>query len=257
MAGVMTWQRRLLRCVSVTTVLVTWEITAHLNITSSFLLPAFSDILLRLFRELAGSDMPLAVGYTIARALTGFCLAAVVGIPLGLLIARVAIVRWCLDPLLSVGLPTPKIAFLPLFVLWFGVFDEPKILMAAFNAIFPIIAATWAGTQSVDKFLLWSASSMGARRPELLWEVALPAALPSILTGLQIGLPIALIVTIVSEMASGGEGLGGFMIVAMRMADSPGVFVGLVTTAFVGFVLVKGMEYGRRSLLVWHEETQS
>jgi ABC-type nitrate/sulfonate/bicarbonate transport system permease component len=254
MAGRMTWQRRLLRCSSVTVVLLAWEITARSHVYSAFLLPSVSGILVRLLHELGGSDLPAAIGYTISRALAGFVLAAAVGIPLGVLIARVSIVRWFFDPLFSVGLPTPKIAFLPIFILWFGVFDAPKILMAAFNAVFPIIVATWAGAQSIDKFLLWSAASTGARRHEILWDVVLPAAMPSILTGLQIGIPFALIVTVVSEMATGGDGLGGYMIVAMRLADSPGVFVGLLCTGFVGFVMLKLMEYARRRLLVWHEE---
>ncbi len=257
MAGVMTWQRRLRRCISLVLILLAWETTAQLHIFSAFLLPPLSDVLGRLANEFTRSDLPEAIFFTVTRSLAGFGLAVAVGVPLGLLIARVRIIRWFLDPIVSFGLPTPKIAFLPIFILWFGVFDESKVYMAAFNAIFPIIVATWAGSDSVDKYLVWSANSLGARRSQVLWEVVLPAGLPSIMTGLQIALPFALIITIIAEMSTGGEGLGGYMVVAMRMADSPGVFGGLFCTAVVGFILQKLMEILRSRLLVWHEETQA
>src|SRR5258708_11822412 len=80
------------------------------------------------------------------------------------------------------------------------------------------------------------------------------AALPEIFTGLQVALPIGLIVEIVSEMAMGGEGIGGTIIMQMRFADSPGVFSGIVAIAVVGSILVKAMELIRRRLLVWHPE---
>jgi ABC-type nitrate/sulfonate/bicarbonate transport system permease component len=149
----------------------------------------------------------------------------------------------------------PKIAFLPVFILWFGVFDASKILMAAFSAVFPVIVASWAAAEGVERVMLWSALSLGAGQRQLLWEIALPAALPQIFTGLQVALPISLIVEIVSEMAMGGEGIGGTIITEMRFADSPGVFSGIIAIAIVGSILVKAMELIRRRLLVWHSET--
>lgn len=256
MAAVMTWQRRLTRCVGVGIVLLAWQITTQLNFVSTFLLPPLTDIFSRMGQELLGSELPMAIISTILRSLAGFFLAVAAGIPLGLMIAKVGVVRWLLDPIVSLGLPSPKIAFLPIFILWFGVFDESKVLMAAFSSIFPIIAATWAGSAAVDRFYLWSAANMGAKPGAIVWEVVLPAALPSILTGVQIALPYALIVTIIAEMSTGGEGLGGYMIFAMRLADSVAVFVGLFCTAFVGFLMLKIMEYVRYRLLIWHEESQ-
>jgi ABC-type nitrate/sulfonate/bicarbonate transport system permease component len=170
--------------------------------------------------------------------------------------ARNAVVRWFFDPIVSVGFPMPKIAFLPIFMLWFGLYDLSKISMATFNAIFPVITATMAATQGVDRQMLWSARSLGASDRQLLWEIVLPAALPQILTGLQVALPISMIVTIVTEMLMGGLGLGGAMIQASRFADSPGVFAGIVEIAVAGFCLVKGMALLRRRLLAWHQEAQ-
>jgi len=170
--------------------------------------------------------------------------------------ARVAPIRWFFDPLLSAGFPMPKIAFLPIFVLWFGLFDVSKIVMVAFSAIFPVVASTYQGTQGVDKWPLWSARALGAKERELLWEVILPLAMPQILTGLQIALPVALITTVVTEMLMSGTGIGGSMINAGRFADSVGVFAGIVEIAIMGLVVIRGVEAVRRRILVWHAETR-
>ncbi|HEX9490152.1 MAG TPA: ABC transporter permease [Stellaceae bacterium] len=254
MAGMKALRHGLLRWVSILALLAAWEIVARAHVVSAFLLPAFSTVMARLAGDVISGELLPGIGLTLYRALAGFSLAAAAGVAVGILIARSPLARWFLDPLVSIGLPMPKIAFLPVFILWFGVFDTAKILMAAFSAVFPVIVASWAAAEGVERAMLWSALSLGAGRRQLLWEIALPAALPQIFTGLQVALPIALIVEIVSEMAMGGEGIGGTIIMQMRFADSPGVFSGIVAIAVVGSILVKAMELIRRRLLVWHPE---
>jgi ABC-type nitrate/sulfonate/bicarbonate transport system permease component len=247
--------RGLSRWASILALLAAWEILARAHVFSDFLLPSFSGVIVRLAGDVVSGDLLLGVGLTLYRALAGFALAAGAGVAIGILIARLPLARWFFDPLVSIGLPMPKIAFLPVFILWFGVFDASKILMAAFSAVFPVIVASWAAAENVERVMLWSALSLGAGRRQLLWEIALPASLPQIFTGLQVALPISLIAEIVSEMAMGGEGIGGTIITEMRFADSPGVFSGIIAIAIVGSILVKAMELIRRRLLVWHPET--
>jgi ABC-type nitrate/sulfonate/bicarbonate transport system permease component len=169
--------------------------------------------------------------------------------------SRSRLVHWFFDPIISVGFPMPKIAFLPVIILWLGVYDVAKISIVVFDATFPVVTATLAGIAAVEKELLWSARNMGANEREMMWQVVLPAASPQILTGLQVALPIALIVEIIAEMVMGGYGLGGAMMGASRFANSPGVFAGIVEIAVVGFFLIKAMAMIRRRLLVWHQET--
>jgi ABC-type nitrate/sulfonate/bicarbonate transport system permease component len=254
MAGVNALARGLLRWVSILALLALWQAFAEAHVVSAFLLPAFSTVVVRLFHDTISGDMVWAVALTLYRAFAGLALAGLLGIAIGIMVARVPLVRWFFDPLISVGLPMPKIAFLPVFILWFGVFDTSKILMTAFSAVFPVIVASSAAAEGVETVLLWSALSLGAGRRQLLWEIALPASLPQIFTGLQVAMPIALIVEIISEMAMGGEGLGGSIMTEMRFADSPGVFAGILAIAIVGAGLVRAMELIRRRLLVWHPE---
>jgi ABC-type nitrate/sulfonate/bicarbonate transport system permease component len=248
---------RLAPWASVLAFVLTWATVAHSGAVTPFMLPAPEVVAARIWADATGGDLFRNLGLTLYRALAGFTIAALLGVPLGILIARQRTARWFFDPLVSVGFPMPKIAFLPIITLWLGFHDVSKISMVVFDAIFPVITAAAAGTAGVDRQLLWSARSLGASDRQLLREVILPAALPTILTGLQVALPIALIVCIVAEMMTGGAGLGGSMITASRFADSPGVFAGIVEIALVGYLLVKLMAALRAHLLAWHPEAQA
>ena len=233
-----------------------WEVSSRSGVVSAFLLPPLSAVLERVWDDALSGELVINLGLTLYRALAGFAIAALGGVVLGIVMTRSKFIRWFFDPIVSVGFPMPKIAFLPIFVLWLGLYDVSKIAMAAFNAVFPVIVATMAAAEGVERELLWSARSLGAGERLLLREIILPAALPQIMTGLQVALPIAMIVTIVTEMLMAGQGLGGAMIAASRFADSPGVFAGIVEIAVAGLCLVKGMTALRRRLLIWHQEAQ-
>jgi ABC-type nitrate/sulfonate/bicarbonate transport system permease component len=244
------------RVASVVVVLAAWELFSRTGAVTPFVLPSLSDVIVRIWTDGVSGDLWVNIGLTLYRALAGFAIASVVGIALGMAISRVAAFRWFFDPIISVGFPMPKIAFLPVVILWLGVFDVSKISMVVFDAVFPVVTATIIGLQGVDRILLWSARNMGAKESQILWQISFPAALPQIFTGLQVALPIALIVAIVTEMLMGGYGLGGAMMTASRYADSRGVFAGIVEIAIVGYVLVKLMAVVRRRLLIWHSEAQ-
>jgi ABC-type nitrate/sulfonate/bicarbonate transport system permease component len=243
-----------LQSVSVIALAIAWELFARSGAVTMFVLPPLSAVISRIFTDAASGDLAVNTGVTLYRALTGFVIAGLAGVALGMAICRNAVARWFFDPIVSIGFPMPKIAFLPVVILWLGVYDTSKIAMVVLDAIFPVITATIIGIQGVDRHLVWSARNMGAGEREILWQVSLPAALPQIMTGLQVALPIALIVAIVAEMMMGGYGLGGGMMTASRFADSRGVFAGIVEIAIVGYVLVKLMAVLRRRLLLWHQE---
>ena len=242
------------RVVSVVALLAAWELVARSGVVTPFQLPALSKVLERIWSDALSGDLALNTAVTLYRAMVGFVIAAVGGVVLGLAMSRNALTRWFFDPIISVGFPMPKIAFLPVVMLWLGVFDVSKITMIVFDAIFPVVAATIIAIQGVERELIWSARNMGAGERELLWQVVLPAALPTIMTGLQVALPLSLIVAVVTEMLMGGYGLGGAMMTASRFANSVGVFAGIVEIAVVGYALVKIMALTRRRLLIWHQE---
>ena len=173
---------------------IAWEWFATSGKVTPFMLPPLSDVLVRIWHDATTGDLAISTALTLYRALAGFSISALGGVALGLAMSRSVGVRWFFDPIVSVGFPMPKIAFLPIMVLWLGFYDVSKIAMIVLDAIFPVVTATVAGFNSVERELIWSARNMGASDRELMWQVLLPASLPQILTGLQVALPLCLIV---------------------------------------------------------------
>jgi ABC-type nitrate/sulfonate/bicarbonate transport system permease component len=241
---------------SILMLLLAWELFARSGRVTPFMLPRLSTVVVYIYNDALGGDLWINMALTLYRAMAGFFIATVGGIALAVAMSRSKLAYWFFDPIISVGFPMPKIAFLPIIILWLGLYDVSKISIVVFDAIFPVVTATLAGIAAVEKELLWSARNMGANERELMWQIVLPAALPQILTGLQVALPISLIVAIIAEMVMGGYGLGGAMMSASRFANSPGVFAGIVEIAIVGYALIKLMALMRRRLLVWHQETE-
>ncbi|MGH6677884.1 MAG: ABC transporter permease, partial [Bradyrhizobium sp.] len=245
------------RVFSIVLMLVLWEVLARSGTLTPFQLPAFSTVVEHIWSDAVSGDLWLNTGLTLYRALAAFCIASIGGVAIGMAMSRSRIARWFFDPIVSVGFPMPKIAFLPVVILWLGVYDVSKITMSVVDAIFPVIAATVIAIEGVESELIWSARNMGASNREVLMQVILPAALPQIMTGLQVALPISLIVVVIAEMLMGGYGLGGAMMDASRFANSAGVFAGLVEIAAVGYILVRAMALIRRRLLIWHPEANA
>lgn len=240
---------------SLIAVLLIWALATHGGAISDFLLPSPGAVLARIADDARNGGLVASLGLTLENAGIGYAIAGAVGTVLGILMARVKLVRWFFDPLISLGFPMPKIAFLPVFLLWLGPTDAARITIVAISAVFPVVVAAEAGAQGVEKTLIWSARSLGTSQRDVLWQIVLPAIMPQLFTGLQIALPVALVTTIVAEMLTGSDGLGGAMLEAMRFADSPGVFAGIVTIAATGLVVMRGMEILRRHVLRWHPET--
>ena len=241
---------------SILLMLIAWELFARSGRVTPFMLPRFSVVLAYIYHDAVDGDLWINLALTMYRAMTGFVIASIGGIALAVAMSRSRMAHWFFDPIISVGFPMPKIAFLPIIILWLGVYDVSKISIVVFDAIFPVVTATLAGIAAVEKELLWSARNMGASERQIMWQIVLPAAMPQILTGLQVALPISLIVAIIAEMVMSGYGLGGAMMGASRFANSPGVFAGIVEIAVVGYALIKAMAFMRRRLLVWHQETE-
>ena len=162
---------------SILVLLIAWELFARSGKVTPFMLPPFSAVVARIYTDAVGGDLWINLGLTLYRAMTGFCIATVGGIALGAAMSRIRWVHWFFDPIISVGFPMPKIAFLPVIMLWLGLYDVSKISIVVFDAIFPVVTATLGGIASVEKELLWSARNMGANERQLMWQIVLPAAL--------------------------------------------------------------------------------
>jgi ABC-type nitrate/sulfonate/bicarbonate transport system permease component len=242
------------RSIPVLILLAAWEGATRAGLVQVFLLPPLSQVLVRAYADTVNGVIPHHIVVTSITALSGFFLAAIAGVVLGAAMAVSRPVRYMVEPLVSLAFPIPKISFMPIFILWFGLDTLPKVLMVAFNCLIPIVSATYLGARTIDKYILWSARSLGTPAHQLFWKIVVPAAAPQVISGLQIALPLSLIIGIVTEMLTGGDGLGSYMIRGVRFSDSETAFAGLLAMLVTGLVYMQLATVLRRRLLRWHAE---
>jgi len=231
-----------------------WEIVARAGVVPFFFLPPLSVIAWTFWTQLLDGVLVQETMVTLLRALTGFVIAVIAGVLLGVGMARYKVIRWFFDPIVAVGLSVPTLTLVPAFILWFGIGHESKILLVALSSVWSMAVSTYNGARHVDQRLVWSARAMGTPEGKLLWKVVIPAATPYIFNGMQVALPIALIVAFVFEMVAGGGGLGFLEIMAARFFKSPELFAALFAILLVGVALDRLLRLIRARVLVWMNE---
>lgn len=239
---------------SILVVLAAWEIIARLALVPPLLFPPFSIVVTQLWRAVVDLTLPADLALSLMRAFAGLALAAALGICLGLSMARSRIFDWFFDPVVALGFPAPKIAFLPIFVLWFGIESMSKILLVAFASIFPIVIGSYSAAKNVNKVWVWSAASLGSAPRSIFFRVLLPACFPRIFTTLRVATPVALITTFTAEMVAGGGGMGATLVYSQRFFDSPTVFAYILVMLGVGLVLEYVVVGLQRRLFGWASE---
>jgi ABC-type nitrate/sulfonate/bicarbonate transport system permease component len=242
---------------SIAFALLLWGAVAHSGRVNAFLLPPPDAVVERL-ADSVGSGQLLADGaLTLYRTLAGFALAVIVGAVVGFSMGASRATEWLLSPIVSFLFATPKISFLPVFIVWFGTFDGSKILMTAFICCFPVISACHAGVKDVSRLWRWVGENIGMSRRRITLKILVPATLPALLSGAQISLPFAFIAVTVAEMIAGGGGLGARMMLAARFADSPSVVAAILAIGLLGLLLSSLLTVLRHRLLSWHTEIEA
>jgi ABC-type nitrate/sulfonate/bicarbonate transport system permease component len=242
-----------MRIVPLLLVAALWQVASMAGLLPKAVLPAFSDVIVALAGLVTSGEIFPDTAASFLRAGTGFAIAVVLGVTLGLLMARVRAVQRAVEPILLVIYPVPKPALIPLFMVWLGIGDISKITVIALSCLLPVVVSTFNSARSVDEMLLWSARARGTPERRLLWRVVLPAALPQIATGVRTAIAIAIIVLVSSEFISAERGLG-FLIFSYGGvgADDAMLAVILYLTA-LGYLLDRAYVAGLRRLMAWHE----
>lgn len=233
---------------------VAWEAAARGGLVRPAFLPPLSTVGAALWQELRDGSLVTDAAASLTRAACGLALAAVAGVTLGIAMARLRSLRWCLDPLVALGFPAPKIAFIPLFVLWFGIDSVSKILLVAFACVFPLIIGAYDAACSVNRLVVWSALAMGTSPIRLMWRIILPSCLPRIFAAFRVAVPVALINTFIAEMVAGGGGMGDTLMYAQRYFETPTVFASILVMLFTGVAADRLILLAQRRLLAWDDE---
>jgi len=237
-------------------VLLAWEAASRLGLTRPLFLPSVTDVFRQFGALLTSGDIVSPLVLSLYRAFAGLTLATIIGVAAGLSMAKSKWVHWALDPLVSIGFPTPKIAFIPIFILWFGIDSLSKILLVAFTCVLPMLVATYHGAIGVSRTVIWSAAAMGTSGGKMLYRIILPACLPYVFSGIRVTTPVALITAFTAEMIAGGGGVGAALMFAQRFFQTPTVFVYILMMLITGFVFDRALLGLRRFLIPWQDEAE-
>ncbi len=218
---------------------------------SALTLPKPSDVL-ETFGELWTTGM-LAKHMipSLTRLVVGAAIGASAGIAVGVLIGLFSYVRAGLVPLVAAIFPIPKIALLPLFVIWFGIDEGSKYALIAFGTFTPTVVATYGAVDNVDRSLIRMGQSFGLSWLSIVRKIVLPGAMPGILSGLRISLAIAIILLVAAEMLGAEYGIGAYILEAGSLYDLERLFAGVVILSLLGVLVSMVIGIIERHLLNW------
>jgi NitT/TauT family transport system permease protein len=239
------------RLVSVVVVLAGWEILGrHVN-------PLFmsypSAIIAAGWQLLYSGELIAALISSLVTLLSGFFIASVLGIGLGLLIGRYKMLEAATGWLINALYATPLVAVIPLVILWFGLGNSAKLFIVTILTIFPVLINTIAGVQNVPPSLVDVGNAFGANEREIFAKIILPSALPYMMTGLRLGIGRAIIGMVVAEFFTAITGLGALIVKYGNQYDTASMFVPILVLMLLGIGLTLLVRYAEAWIAPWRE----
>jgi len=227
--------------------LALWELLA-IQLNNPVVLPPVEDVIKVLMNPhisiLGTGTLIDNTLVSIKRVLSGFIIAGIVGIPLGIFMGYFSTVMDLFDTVIELLRPIPPLAWVPLALAWFGIGETSMLFIIFIGAFFPILINTIAGVKGVPKILIETAQTLGAREKDILLKVIIPASSPSILTGLRIGVGIAWMCVVAAEMLPGSSaGLGYLIMYAYSLSRMDVVIASMIVIGTIGLTLDRGLRY--------------
>ena len=236
---------------SVTLILALWQFVAAMKLTPGINLPELTATLVRAY-ELR-FVLLVELGHTLGRALTGYGLAVITMIPLGLAMGRSRLLDGLLDPVIEVLRPLPTPAIIPLIMLLAGIGDAAKIGIIFFGAAFPILINTAASVRGLHPMIPLTTRALRLTRLEAFVLAYLPAATPQIIAGCRISLSLALLIAVTAEMLLSTDGLGVFLQRSQETFLFTDVLAGIIVLAACAFTINRLFIALEHRLLFWHK----
>ncbi|MEM6634614.1 MAG: ABC transporter permease [Pseudomonadota bacterium] len=230
-----------------------WEYAANAEWIDTFFFSKPSDVWTFLREMFLDGSVWRHIAATLQSTLIGFSLAVVTAIPFGLLLARFPILDKIFAPYLAALNALPRVALAPIFILWFGVGIESKIVLVWSLVFFIILINTEAGVKSADRELLRLSQVMGATQRQIFAKIVLPGAVPSIFAGIRLGVIYALLGTVVGEMVAAEAGLGQMVSLFSGTYRTGGVLAILLILSLMGVAMNGIMLLAEKRLLKWQD----
>lgn len=235
-------------------VIAVWEMAWSAGRISPLFFSGPSAVASRFWHELTAGNLPGDFAYSGRNFLVGFGLACALAVPLGVLLGWYRYFRLLVDPFLNAFYATPRIAFIPLIIIWFGIGMWSKVFIIFLAAFFPILINTIAGVKNLDPDLLRAARAFCATDRQIFRTIALPSSVPFILAGVRQGVAHGLIGVIVGELFAGNEGIGFMIATAGQTFATDTLLVGVAITAVAGIAVSALADRIQRHFSKWRSD---
>jgi NitT/TauT family transport system permease protein len=239
----------LLRAASLIVVLGLWQVVGS-NINPIFLSTP-TAIAKALVALLANGELLQALGVSILVVLAGFAAATVVGVPVGLLMGRFQTFEYLVDPYVNALYVVPRIALIPLIIIWFGLGVPAQVVVVFGTSVFPVLLSTYAGVRNVPNDLIETAHAFGASERQLFYSIIIPGSVPFIMSGVRLGIGQAIIGMVVAQMFLGLSGMGFMLTKYGNMFETAYVFVVVLTLAALGIAMTEAVKRLERRYSSW------
>ena len=251
------WRRNenvLIGTLSMLVFLALWELAVRAEAVNPLFTSSPSRIVAAAIEMFADGSIYGHLRVSAEEFFAGFLLAIVIGVPLGILMGWYSRVNAVLEPFVTALYATPRIALLPLVVIWFGIGLASKVAIVFLGAIFPILVNTITGVRTIDADFIKVGRSFGATDRQMFLTVALPSSVPMLLTGLRLGLGHALVGIVVGEMYGATQGLGYLIAVSGARFQTDRVMVGIILIAGLGVALTQLLRAIERRFERWRPD---
>jgi sulfonate transport system permease protein len=231
--------------------LLLWQLASATGLISTRVLAAPSMVLESAWALSSTGELQNHLWVSLGRVARGLSIGVSLGLLLALLAGLFRLGEDLLDPPLQMLRTLPVLALVPLFILWFGIGETPKVALVALGTLFPVYLNTYAGIRGIDSKLVEAAATISLGRASLIWHVILPGALPSALVGLRYSLGVAWLVLVISEQINATAGIGYLMTNAREFLRTDIIVVGLVVYSLLGLATDAFVRAVERRVLCW------
>jgi ABC-type nitrate/sulfonate/bicarbonate transport system permease component len=214
-----------------------WQAGASAGLIPTLFLPAPISIARALYALTISGELWANLSVSLMRLALGWITGTVFGIGMGLAVGLWSSFRSPAMALVSALFPIPKIALVPLFIIWFGIGEGSKLATLAFGVFFPTVIATAGGVDNVPRGLIRMGQSFGLSNAAIIRKIVLPAALPAILSGFRVTTSIAIVLLVAAEMIGAEHGIGAFVLSAGNLYDTDNLLAGIVVLSILGLVV--------------------
>ena len=232
-------------------VLALWHTASARGWASPVLLPRPGDVADAFWAMLISGELRDHVVASLKRFLAGFALGGSFGVAAGILIGLFSLARSAGIPVISALFPIPKIALLPLFIMWFGIGEGSKVATIAFGTFFPMAIAAYGGVDGVDRTLIRMGQSFGLSGARIVRSIVLPGALPAILSGMRIASSIGIVLLVAAEMIGARDGLGALVLTAGNLMSIDRLLAGVIALSMLGLTVALLIGKAEAYLLRW------